>query len=278
MPIMHLKEVKEVDIYYESTGIGNPPLVFIHGFTCDHSDWDFQVKRLSDTNRVIACDLRGHGQSTGGKPCCTIEDLARDTANLLEALDIRNAILIGHSMGCRVCLEIPMQYPKLVAGVVLVDGSHQVRGNPSDAAETMKKALEKTGYPAYARNTFGGMFFGDYDASLKNHAVERALKLDPEFGIGLRSSFAGWDATRMERELSELKVPLLLIQSTGVDAKGERYSLKKGDTNPWLDMVKRFVPSSTIEILPGHGHFIMLEAPDATSELIASFAAQFRKD
>jgi pimeloyl-ACP methyl ester carboxylesterase len=271
MPVLHLKEA---DIYYESTGNVNPPLVFIHGFTCDHTDWDFQVKRLSGTNRVITIDLRGHGQSTGDKPGCTIEDMARDTVSLLNSLNVRDAILIGHSMGCRVCLETPMQNPKLVAGVVLVDGSYQVRGNPADVAETMRKALEKTGYPAYARDTFGGMFFGDYDVALKNHAVARALKLDPEFGISLRSSFAGYDASKMEPSLAALKVPLLVIQSTGVDAKSERYSLKKGDTNPWLDMVKRLVPSSRIEILPGRGHFVMLEAPDAVNELIASFAAQ----
>ena len=273
MPVMRLKEA---DIYYESTGDGNPPLVFIHGFTCDHTDWDFQVKHLSRTNRVITCDLRGHGQPTGARLSVTIEDMARDTASLLKLLGVRDAILIGHSMGCRVVLETGLQNPKLVAGVVFVDGSQQVRGNPADAAETFRKALESTGFPAYARSNFGGMFFGDYDVSLKDRIIARALRLNPEFGISLRSNFAGWDATRAEKALSELKVPLLAIQSTGVDAKGERYSLKKGETTPWLDMVKRLVPSSRIEILPGHGHFVMLEATDPVNELIALFAAQFR--
>jgi len=50
MPVMHLKEA---NIYYESTGTGKPPLIFIHGFTCDHSDWDFQVKALSGASQVV---------------------------------------------------------------------------------------------------------------------------------------------------------------------------------------------------------------------------------
>lgn len=60
MPIMRLKEA---GIYYESTGTDKPPRVFIHGFTCDHSDWDFQVKRFSGMNQVVTCDLRGHGRT-----------------------------------------------------------------------------------------------------------------------------------------------------------------------------------------------------------------------
>jgi pimeloyl-ACP methyl ester carboxylesterase len=265
-------------IYYESTGGGKPPLVFIHGFTCDHTDWHFQVKRLSSTNRVVTCDLRGHGRSTGGKPGVTIEDQARDMGNLLNTLKIRDAILIGHSMGCRVCLETGRQNPGLVAGIVFVDGSQRGKGDPTEAVASIKKAAEGGGYPAYMRNTFAGMFFGKYDVSFKNRIIERALALNPDFGISLRSNFAGWDAAKMEPALSELKVPLFLIQSTGINASNERYSLKKGDTNPWLETVRRLVPSVRIEILPGYGHFNMLEAPDAVSELIASFVVQFRKD
>ena len=269
--------LKEADIYYESTGIGAPPLVFIHGFTCDHSDWDFQVKRLSSTNQVVTCDLRGHGQSTGDRQDCTIEDLAQDTGNLLKSLSLREAVLIGHSMGCRVALETYLQNPHLVAGIAFVDGSQRGKGNPKDAVETVRSAIEKIGYPAYARNTFANMFFGDYDVSLKDRIIDRALRLNPEFGIGLRSNFAGWDAAKMETALLKLKVPLLLIQSTGINASNERYSLKKGETTSWTDLVKSIVPTALIEIIPGHGHFIMLEDPDGTNELIASFTALLKK-
>jgi pimeloyl-ACP methyl ester carboxylesterase len=274
MPIMRLKEA---DIYYESTGTGKPPLIFIHGFTCDHSDWDFQVKHLSARNQIVTCDLRGHGQSTGNRLGCTIEDLARDTGSLLSSLNVRNAVLIGHSMGCRVALETYLRNPQLIAGIILVDGSQMGTGNPRDAVETARNAIEKMGYPSYARSLFANTFFGDYDVSLKNRIIERALRMNPEFAISLRSNFAGWDAAKMETALSDLKVPLLLIQSTGLNESLERFSLKKGDTTPYLDLVRRLVPTARIEVLPGHGHFIMLEAPDVTSKLIASFAAQLKK-
>jgi pimeloyl-ACP methyl ester carboxylesterase len=180
-------------------------------------------------------------------------------------------------MGCRVVLETYLQNPQLVAGIFFVDGSQMGKGNPRDAVETARKTVEKIGYPAYARSTFANMFFEDYDVSLKNRIIDRALRLNPEFGISLLSNLIGWDAAKMETALLELKVPLLLIQSTGINASNERYSLKKGATTPWLDLVRKLVSQARIEILPGYGHFNMLEAPDATNELIASFAAQFRK-
>ena len=115
------------------------------------------------------------------------------------------------------------------------------------------------------------MFFGEYDPALKDRIVARAMKLDPNYGTWVRSSFAGWDAANIEKALSNLKVPLLVIQSTGLDAGLQRYSLKSGDETPWMDLVKRFVPTARIEVIPGHGHFIMLEAPDQTNEFIDSF-------
>ena len=274
MPLMRLKEV---NIYYEFTGVGKQTLFFVHGFTCDHSDWHFQVQRLSDAYQVVTCDLRGHGQSTGDSPGCTIETLARDIGTLLNVLSLREVVLIGHSMGCRVVLETYLRNPQLVAGIILVDGSLMGKGNAKDAQETARRSIEKIGYAEYARRNFANMFFGNYDVALKNRIIERALRLNPEFGTSLRISFPGWDAAKMETALSELKVPLLVVQSTGINASSERFSLKRGDTTSWLELVRGLVPAARIEIISGYGHFVMLEAPDATSELIDSFAAKLRK-
>ena len=194
MTLLHLSDA---NIYYESAGSGKPPLVFIHGFTCDHSDWSFQVKHFSGTKQAVTCDLRGHGQSTGKPEDGTIETLAQDVVALMNSLKLRDAVLIGHSMGCRVALEASIQAPELVAGIVFVDGSQMGRGNPEEAVEKARKTLEKIGFQANARESFGKMFFGNYDVSLKNRIIERAVKLNPEYGISLRSNFIGWDAANI---------------------------------------------------------------------------------
>jgi len=272
--ILHLKEV---DLYYESIGTGNPPLVFIHGYTCDHTDWDFQIKRLGDTYQVVTCDLRGHGQSTGTNTNGTIEDFATDVESLMSTLNLRGAVLIGHSMGCRVALETYLQNPSPVTGIILVDGSRMSEGNPNGTVAAVTKSIEQIGFQEYTRHDFAGMFLGEYDTALRDRIVARAIKLDLQYGIRVRSSFPGWDAAKMESALSNLRVPLLVIQSTGLNENLERYSLKRGDNTSWLDLVKRLVPTARIKIIPSHGHFIMLEAPDRTCELIISFIEKLNK-
>ena len=81
----------------------------------------------------------------------------------------------------------------------------------------------------------------------------------------------------METALSSVKIPLLVIQSTGLNKNLERYSLNKGDNTSWTDLVKRLVPEAKIEIIPGHGHFIMLESPIETTQLIISFIEKIRQ-
>ena len=273
MSILHLKKI---DLYYESTGDGSPPLVFIHGYTCDHTDWDFQVKNLRDTYQIVTCDLRGHGQSTGINLSGTIEEFASDVESLIRNLNLRGAVLIGHSMGCRVALETYLRNPSSIAGIILLEGSRQGEGNPKAVIAALTKSIEQIGFTEYIRHNFAGMFFGEHNTTLMERVVARAIKLDPHYAIRVRSNFFSWDAAKMELALSNLRVPLLVIQSTGRNKNLERYSLKVGDSTSWLDLVKKLVPAARIEIIPGHGHFVMLEAPDRTCELINSFIKKLK--
>ncbi len=274
MSILHLNEV---DLYYESIGNGSPPLVFIHGYTCDHTDWDLQLKHLRDTYQIVTCDLRGHGQSKGINMSGTIEEFASDVENLMEALNLRGAVLIGHSMGCRVALETYLRNPSSITGIILLECSRQGEGNPKAVVAALTKSIEQIGFPEYIRHNFAGMFFGEYDTTLMERVLARAMKMDPQYAIRVRSNFFSWDAAKMELALSNLRVPLLVIQSTGRNKNLERYSLKVGDSTSWLDLVKRLVPTARIKIIPGHGHFINMEAPDRTCELIISFIEKLKK-
>ena len=97
-----------------------PTAVFIHGAANDHSVWSLQSRFFAWHNwNVLALDLPGHGQSEGA-PCATIEDYARWVAAFMDALGVRTAVMIGHSMGSLVALELSAQRPDLVMKLVLV--------------------------------------------------------------------------------------------------------------------------------------------------------------
>ena len=73
----------------------------------------------------------------------------------------------------------------------------------------------------------------------------------------------------MERALASVKVPLLVIQSTAMNAERKRVALKDGESSPWLDLVHRQAPQARIEIIPGMGHFPQLEAPQLVNNHLA---------
>ncbi|MBX7166290.1 MAG: alpha/beta hydrolase [Pirellulales bacterium] len=108
--------------FYQQQGTG-PDVVLLHGFTSNLAMWMFGgiVKALSDSFRVTAYDLRGHGASTAPQHGYTSADLATDLVELLDQLTIERAWLVGHSLGGVVAMHTAHRAPQRVAGIVLSD-------------------------------------------------------------------------------------------------------------------------------------------------------------
>lgn len=99
-----------------------PPVVAIHGAGAHARWWDVLLPRLTTTHRVVAPDLRGHGASDWCEPpSYLIEDFAADVVAQLDDLAIERAVLLGHSMGGRVCSWIAAHAPQRVAALILLD-------------------------------------------------------------------------------------------------------------------------------------------------------------
>jgi pimeloyl-ACP methyl ester carboxylesterase len=258
-----------VEMFAEAAGSGVPEMVFVHGFACDHTDWAAQVASFRTTQAVLACDLRGHGRTPGEPDDCTIETLGADVARLLAQRDLKEAILVGHSMGTRVVLEAYRGAPERVAGLVLIDGSRMGTGDPAQAEEAMRAAIDFVGYPVFAEALVKGMFFRPgADAT---RIVARAKRLAGPIGAVLFPRMARWDAGSMDDALDAIRVPLMVIQSTTLNADRKRVPLKAGETTPWLDLVRRRVPYARIEVIPGVSHFPQIDVPEQVNALLADF-------
>lgn len=97
-----------------------PTAVFIHGAANDHSVWSLQSRYFAFHGwNVLALDLPGHGQSDG-PPCTTIGDYSTWVAAFLDALCVKAALLVGHSMGSLTVLELCARRPELVRKLALV--------------------------------------------------------------------------------------------------------------------------------------------------------------
>jgi len=251
-------------------GEGAPPMVFVHGFACAHEDWQAQTDLFSKTNQVVACDLRAHGRTPGAPGDCSIERYGADVAELLGTLR-SPAVLTGHSMGCRVVLEANRLAPEKVAAIVLVDGSRMGSGDPHQAADAMRAAIEFAGFEAFADALFRQMFL-DASAPDALRIIERAKRLPSDVGAALFPSMARWDASRVVTALAAVRSPLLAIQSTTMSPERKRSPMHAGQASPWLDLLRAHVPAARVEILPGLGHFPQIEAAERVNALLSEFA------
>ena len=263
--------VNGTQLYYERAGVGAPPLVFVHGFACAHEDWQPQVEAFGPRHMVISCDLRGHGASPGEPESCSIETYGADVAALVRALNLSGAILVGHSMGTRVVLQACLDAPDRVAGIVLVDGSFQAAAGER-AEEDLRRTITSTGYAAWAGRQFEQMFFAP--SATADRIRARAVRLPEAIGTALFPKMVRWDARNMAAAFGRVGVPLLAIQSTMLTPERKRVPLVPGGSTPFLDLMRSHAPHARIEIVPGVGHFSMLEAPAAVNRLLGDFVAR----
>jgi len=110
-----------VKLAYSEAGAGVPPLLFIHGWCCDHTYWRDQTPAFAQRHRVVAVDLRGLGVSDAPDEDSSIEQFREDVAWLSRETSLDRPVIIGHSMGGLIALNIVRRWPELARAAVFVD-------------------------------------------------------------------------------------------------------------------------------------------------------------
>ena len=103
---MQLSERNGIGLAYEEMNSGAPPIILVHGWSCDHTVFARQSEFLRQTHHVVLVDLRGHGESDAPHQDYTMVAFADDLAWLCTELALVKPIVVGHSMGGNVALEL----------------------------------------------------------------------------------------------------------------------------------------------------------------------------
>lgn len=163
-----------VRLAYADTGSGAPPLLFIHGWCCDRSHWRAQILEFQVTHRTIAVDLRGHGASDKPDQDHGIGQFVEDIAWLCREIGLDAPVIVGHSMGGVIGLNLVRKHPDLARALVMVDSP--VIPLPDSLQSTADAVLAGFKSPAYrdvAKSFVGNfMFREDSDPDLKQQIVD----------------------------------------------------------------------------------------------------------
>ena len=119
MPQIH---VHDIDLYYETSGRGQP-ILFIHGLGSSVRDWELQVVFFSKQYQVVIVDVRGHGKS--GKPPgpYSMAQFATDAAGLIRALNISPAHMVGISLEGMIAFQLAADAPDAARSLTIVNAA-----------------------------------------------------------------------------------------------------------------------------------------------------------
>jgi 3-oxoadipate enol-lactonase len=120
---MPIAAINDVSLYYERHGDTGEPLVFVHGYTGDITDWRHQIPEFSRTHRVLVLDNRGHGRSEApaDRTAYRVEQMADDVEALVKHVGFERYHLLGHSMGGAVVQEVALRSPEKLLSLTLHD-------------------------------------------------------------------------------------------------------------------------------------------------------------
>ncbi len=119
-------DVEGCNLYYIVKGKGTP-IIFIHPPTLTCENFEYQLEELSRNFKVIAFDVRGHGNSQSSSQPITYSLIAKDMKSLLDYLEIKKSFVCGYSTGSSVALEFLLTYPENSLGGILIGGMSEVR-------------------------------------------------------------------------------------------------------------------------------------------------------
>jgi pimeloyl-ACP methyl ester carboxylesterase len=248
---------KPPSLYYEQAGTGERPFVFVHGWCCDRTFFAPQFDHFKVSHPVTTFDLRGCGMSDQPEGGYDIPTLADDVASLCDELGISEPIVVGHSLGGMIGIELAARYPSLPAAIVAVDpGPIDPLPEATSAFEGLVAQLEDPDGVDPRRAYIEGMFRPTDDAERARSITETMCAVPASVAAAVLRGVLSWQGVEALRLCN---VPLLvLLSSTGG---------RSNDPERLLPLK----PGIEFGVTVGAGHFHQLDAPEQVTPMIERF-------
>jgi pimeloyl-ACP methyl ester carboxylesterase len=268
-----------IEIAYEEHGRGERPLLLVHGFTGFRQDFASQLGALAQHGRVVALDLRGHGESgrTGDPASYSLAQLTADLLAFLDALGIERCDLLGHSMGGMLALRAALAAPARFASLLLMNTAPGPLGFIDRAQLALAAQLAREAGMAGLAKILRERARDDPSRGASDRRIEqewgeerfwawrtaRVVATDPAAYEALGLALA--EQEDLTQRLAEIPQPtVVLVGELDQEFRAPSERLASG------------IPDAQLVVLPGAGHQPQHEAPEAWRAAVLAHLARVR--
>ncbi|MFH1199128.1 MAG: alpha/beta hydrolase [Candidatus Omnitrophota bacterium] len=258
-----LVKVDDCTLGYKTFGQGYP-LVMITGYSATMDMWDARVlSKLARRYKVIIFDNRGMGASTASNKEFSIKLFADDTAGLFKALNIKQANVLGYSMGASIALEFTLKYPEMANKLILYAGNCGGKEPVSPTPENMQKLIDTSGTPEERGKRLLRLLLPEQWLKDNPDPAKYLPKITETSSMVIidrqTKALTTWEGCYSR--LPDIIQPVLLITGTEDVVTPAENSLILANRIPlaWLAQIK------------GGGHGLMYQSPRKFSKVILAF-------
>jgi pimeloyl-ACP methyl ester carboxylesterase len=241
-------------VAYSDSGKGDTTLLFIHGWGIHKGYWEYQVNYFKDKFRVVAIDLPGYGESGNHSRVWGPDTYVQDLDSVIDALQLTNVILIGHSMSGATVVEAGVKHPGKFLGIVGVDNMKDVdmQTTPEMIAQWNQfYQAAKKDFKGSIRGGIDALFASTTDSLIRRRVTDDILASDTTMTL---ECLEAMDKYPFAQKLPQLKQPVFLIESAYVPTDTAAFT-KLGVAYKFYDM-------------GNVGHYPMLEDPRRFNSLL----------
>jgi pimeloyl-ACP methyl ester carboxylesterase len=251
-----------VHIEYQVYGHGEPAVVLVHGWSNSASYWNAQLDDLKARYTVVTLNLAGHGASERNREDWSMANYAADVAAVVHELPDRKVVLVGHAMGGIVVLEAARLIGSRVIGIIAVDSLKSIGQPPMSKAQFEEQVQPfRTDFIGHMRDFVRSyLFTKDADPLFVRKVADDMAHAAPQVAIPSLEAVYHYDFAA----LPEIHVPIIAINS---------------DLHMPTDeaRIRKLAPTFRSIVVPGTGHFLMMEAPERFNPILLQAIASLEK-
>ena len=240
---------EKVKLNYIIKGTGDTTLFFIHGWNLDHSYWKNQETEFSSSYQLVLFDLAGCGGSGKNRKHWTIENFSRDITTVINREHLKNVILVAHSMGGEIALDVAAANPQQVIGIIGIDNLKNVGMTiPEENKKGMQPYIKEfmANYPAMAEG-MARAFTVSKDSAVVHRIVNSYKQADPTIAVPtLMNLYPKAAAAKNKLPLMPFTMKFIMCTNTPYDEP----AIRKYCTHGYQ-----------IVTIDNSGHFPMIEQP-----------------